>query len=579
MGWKCGLRRAVQLGLLGVVSLGQPAGAVPEHDVLPDAGAYTNSASITRNELTMTVDGQAARNVISWESFSVGREAAVQFLGNHDYLNFVRGSSASEIYGTISGGGRIYLVNPHGVIFGKSAKINIGSLIVAAKDISGQLGSFESAMGALGLTAAGEVVNKGTLVSAMKVSMKDGVLTFENPGTGVKAAADLDAGAESISFVGTVEDIGASGRFVLCNDIEIPVTQSKATFTGELYGGGHKVRLGIENGSGLFEKIENGRVQDLILTGSVCSAVNQAGSLAGIVKKSHIESIVNDATVVGKIRIGGIIGKMVGGRLEKAVNYGDVSGVGSNTGIFIGGIVGHATEVYISNVANHGTVDAGLKQNAGGIVGYFDTGNGPSTLKYAVNTGDVVNASSYAGGIAGYARNAILGDENATSPDIINRGTVSSVNLSDMADKSLRGIIGYDGGARELVIKNAPENRGAIIVNGETIVPAVEEENPPAPGTGEADIPGREIPVKEGVKPAPPPPYTPVAENESPREQKELPLAEERQLEENIHQSSRDEELTDGADNGQNAEAKVIDLSHSTRPVHVSEEKIASMIS
>ncbi|MBQ7497032.1 MAG: filamentous hemagglutinin N-terminal domain-containing protein, partial [Selenomonas sp.] len=117
------LSLAVAAGLMmGAVGLFQPVAYARGGGMLP-TGGVSATAAIASDGRDMTVDGQAARNVIAWDSFSIGQGNSVTFGGTYDYLNYVKGNSLSEIYGTMSGGGNIYLVNPNGIIFGESASI------------------------------------------------------------------------------------------------------------------------------------------------------------------------------------------------------------------------------------------------------------------------------------------------------------------------------------------------------------------------------------------------------------------------------------------------------------------------
>ena len=130
------LSYAVQAGLMvGALGLFMPAAwATPEATQLP-TGGLSPTAAITASGANMTVDGKAANNVIAWDSFSIGANAAVNFTGSHNYLNYVTGRSLSEIYGTMSGGGNVYLFNPNGIIFGENANINVGSLYASTKKL------------------------------------------------------------------------------------------------------------------------------------------------------------------------------------------------------------------------------------------------------------------------------------------------------------------------------------------------------------------------------------------------------------------------------------------------------------
>lgn len=118
---------------LGMFSL------MPFASALPSQGAYDNSAAATiaTEGSTMNITGKNANNILNWHTFSVDKGETVRFTDANNYLNLVNGVDISRIYGTISGGGTVYLVNPYGILFGQGATLdNVGSFIASTRDIS-----------------------------------------------------------------------------------------------------------------------------------------------------------------------------------------------------------------------------------------------------------------------------------------------------------------------------------------------------------------------------------------------------------------------------------------------------------
>ncbi|MBT9595139.1 MAG: filamentous hemagglutinin family protein [Vitreoscilla sp.] len=89
---------------------------------------------------TITQDSQKA--IYQWQRFDIGANSSVNFdmkLANASALNRVLGSTApSQIFGKLSAtnGGEIYLINANGILFGRGAQVNTGSLIASALNIS-----------------------------------------------------------------------------------------------------------------------------------------------------------------------------------------------------------------------------------------------------------------------------------------------------------------------------------------------------------------------------------------------------------------------------------------------------------
>lgn len=128
------LTKRILLALsVGMLSL------MPLASALPSQGAYDNSAAaaISTAGNTMSITGKNANNILNWLTFSVGKGETVRFTDKNNYLNLVNGFDISRIYGTISGGNNVYLVNPYGILFGQGATLdNVGSFVASTRDIS-----------------------------------------------------------------------------------------------------------------------------------------------------------------------------------------------------------------------------------------------------------------------------------------------------------------------------------------------------------------------------------------------------------------------------------------------------------
>lgn len=145
------LASLVMLSVLSVPWVASAAGnSVVANNMLPGNGNLIagtieggfNGNWTQGNQMNLHQTTQNA--IVTWDSFSIGANATVTILGDHDnfnMLNYVTGSESSQIYGKLNSyvgdkqGGNIYLVNPNGVQIGNSAEINVGSLHIANKKI------------------------------------------------------------------------------------------------------------------------------------------------------------------------------------------------------------------------------------------------------------------------------------------------------------------------------------------------------------------------------------------------------------------------------------------------------------
>lgn len=105
--------------------------------------ANPTGASVVQGDVQIS-DGAALEihasdhAVIDWESFSIGNGETTRFhqpSAEAAVLNRVQGSSHSQIDGLLEANGRVYLMNPHGVIIGKEGVIIASDFAAATQEI------------------------------------------------------------------------------------------------------------------------------------------------------------------------------------------------------------------------------------------------------------------------------------------------------------------------------------------------------------------------------------------------------------------------------------------------------------
>ena len=116
------------------------------------APAPTNKANAAGG-IDQTIDQTSQRGIYNWQSFDIGSASSVTFSFpsiDSSALNRVLGSSApSQIFGSLRSvyanpeagkaplvGGSIYLINANGILFGRNAQVNVGSLVASTLNLS-----------------------------------------------------------------------------------------------------------------------------------------------------------------------------------------------------------------------------------------------------------------------------------------------------------------------------------------------------------------------------------------------------------------------------------------------------------
>ncbi|MDH1701931.1 YDG domain-containing protein [Comamonas terrigena] len=126
--------------LLGLVAAGGNAWAqVPPANALPTGGqVVAGQAQIAQNGNQMTVTQGSDKLITNWQGFNIGQGSTVNFAqpsSSSVALNRVLGNDASQIYGSLTANGKVFLVNPNGVLFGQGAQVDVGGLVASTLNI------------------------------------------------------------------------------------------------------------------------------------------------------------------------------------------------------------------------------------------------------------------------------------------------------------------------------------------------------------------------------------------------------------------------------------------------------------
>ena len=420
------VRYALLAGVAGAFLIPQVAAAAP-------TGHHDETAGVQvagEGTATTTITATAANNVIKWADYSVKQGETVNYDGKN-YLNIVTGGNTSAINGTINNaGGDIYLVNPNGVIFGKTASVNVGNLYVSTQEestlnMTAFTGSGNSPL-STAVTDVGkaDVVNMGS-ITANKVEVYGRsirILDAANvhdattspvilhideatnggyahigyqsgsvpstsdyeihkkvtpttppsspPTTVVAAATAADNYYQLVSTPTEFQNINSdlTKNYMLANDIDF--TDPATSAAGEITPIGGNT-IGTTTYPAYSGKFDGNffRVQNYKVTNP---ALERAG-LFGELNHAQIYNLgVTGATVTGDTsrgtsRAGGVAGYSYGGTSFLNV-YIKNSTINGLDG-YHGGLIGHTTNTTLDSVYSKATIGEG-----GGIIGYSSSG-------------------------------------------------------------------------------------------------------------------------------------------------------------------------------------------------------------
>lgn len=144
--------------------------AKAEDYTLPEGGEVVGGdARIEQpSEDKLDVHQSSDRTVINWDSFNIGTDATVQFYQPSSTALAVnrvvgRNQDPTKILGTLKANGRVMVLDRNGVIFGKSAVVDVGGITASTGDVDTAAVMRGDQTLTLSNFGTGEVVNEGQI--------------------------------------------------------------------------------------------------------------------------------------------------------------------------------------------------------------------------------------------------------------------------------------------------------------------------------------------------------------------------------------------------------------------------------
>lgn len=301
--------------LLAVVLLAGPALAQLAPTALPTAGQVAaGQAAIATSGSAMTITQSSQRAAINWQSFQIGAQASVQFNQPNAAaatLNRVTGAEASVIEGALRANGQVWLVNPNGVLFNGSARVDVGGLVASTRDLG--VADFMAGRASFQGSGTGDVVNLGRLNAADggyvaligRAVRNDGTVTARLGSVAAAAGDRVTLNFEGNSLVGVAIEQGTldalvanggairadGGRIVLAAKTASALIDAVVNTTGEL----RARTIGSRDGRILLlSDMEHGRTE----VGGLLDASAPAGGNGGFIETSAAKvRVADDATI------------------------------------------------------------------------------------------------------------------------------------------------------------------------------------------------------------------------------------------------------------------------------------------
>ena len=152
----------IAVGLIAPLAVLTPAHA----QTVPTGGSVVaGAATVTTGAGTVTVNQTSQTAVLNWQAFSISQDASVVYVQPNSSsvaLNRVVGPDPSIILGSLSANGKLFLINPSGIVFAQGANVNVGGLVASTLDLS----DADFMAGQYAFTGSGgSVINEGTITA------------------------------------------------------------------------------------------------------------------------------------------------------------------------------------------------------------------------------------------------------------------------------------------------------------------------------------------------------------------------------------------------------------------------------
>lgn len=441
------------------------------------------------NTLSIT---NSPNSIINWKSFSINKDEITRFIqqnGASAVLNRITGQDPSKILGTLQSNGRVFIINPNGIVFGQGANIDVAGLVASTLKMSDAdflSGKYNFTDGA----NAGAIKNEGTINSAIggQVYLIAPDITNNGIITSPKGEIVLAAG-HSVSLVDP-----KNPEIV----VSLTAPAAQAVNVGQLIseGGSIGIYAGLVNQAGIVNANSasvdaSGRIflkgtqSTTLAAGSVTSASNSAGSGGEITVTSGTSTIITAGASIeanagqngngGKVTVWSDGGTQFDGKISAQ------GGAQSGNGGFVETSAQHVSIGDTARVTTHA---------ANGKSGTWLID--PSDFTIAASGGDITGAtlsSNLAGGdvlIQSSSGANTMGNGDIYVNDAVS-WSANNLTLTAAHDINVNAVMTASG-TSTLTLNTATANGADAAVAGGTVRMGF---NPDGTFKGRVDFPGR----------------------------------------------------------------------------------------
>ncbi len=279
------------------------------------AQVVAGTATLSQNGAALTIQNSASA-ILDWQRFGIAAGESVRFIqpsASSSVLNRVLGNDPSQLLGQLSSNGRVWLVNPAGILVGPGAKIDTAGFVASTLNVrnedflAGRL-TFQNTQG------AGSLVNRGAITTPAGGSVYLVASEVTNEGIITTPAGEtLLAAGQKVELIDTatpgvkVEITGEAGK--VTNLGQIATDAGRIGMVGALVKNSGKLDASsvVREGGRIFLKARQETFVEgdgqLAATGKTGGTIDVQGHHVAVADRAQIDA--SGEAGGGLVRIGG----------------------------------------------------------------------------------------------------------------------------------------------------------------------------------------------------------------------------------------------------------------------------------
>src|SRR3989338_3985926 len=264
--------------IVAVTAFAHDSFAAPEGSLIVGGAAL-----VTQAGADTVLQQSSNRAIIRWNSFDVAQHEKVTFQQpseNSVTVNRITDTKSSRIDGNISANGKLVMINPNGIVFGATSRVDVGSLVATTSDIDDDVAFM--AGGPANFTKSGnpnaKIINAGTITAR-----EAGLVGLVAPNVENSGVIQAKLGKVQLAS-GDIHTIDLAGDGLIKIEVSDKVLSQSVKNTGTLQADGGEILMTAAQGRAALDAVisNHGRIQ----TGTIFATNGQVAKKGKVTIKA-----------------------------------------------------------------------------------------------------------------------------------------------------------------------------------------------------------------------------------------------------------------------------------------------------